>query len=106
MPYITDEYRDDINLIFQECEMKSLDDFLTHLAEYPEDKLAGIANYVVSSLIAKLIIRGKDKNYNRINSAIGVLECSKMELYRRVAAGYEDLAIKKNGDIEAYKPSA
>ena len=30
---------------------------------------------------------------------IGVLECAKLELYRRVAAPYEDDKIDENGDV-------
>jgi hypothetical protein len=32
--------------------------------------------------------------YHHINTAIGALECAKLELYRRVAAPYEDKAIE------------
>lgn len=37
--------------------------------------------------------------YSSINAAIGVLECAKLELYRRVAAPYEDQKCKENGDV-------
>jgi hypothetical protein len=30
---------------------------------------------------------------------IGVLECAKLELYRRVAAPYEDAKCEDNGDV-------
>ena len=30
---------------------------------------------------------------------VGVLECAKLELYRRLAAPYEDLKIEDNGDV-------
>jgi hypothetical protein len=30
---------------------------------------------------------------------MGALEGAKMEMYRRVAAGYEDKAILRNGDV-------
>lgn len=38
-------------------------------------------------------------NYSRINEVIGALECAKLELYRRVAAPYEDIKIEQNGDV-------
>lgn len=38
-------------------------------------------------------------NYAAINDAIGALECAKLELYRRLAAKYEDQKIKENGDV-------
>lgn len=110
MPYVTETIRKELDSYICESNdlgIVNLDNFVqTILDSYPENKLAGIANYLITKIVAKLILRGKYKNYNRINSAIGVLECTKMELYRRVAAPYEDLAIAKNGDIEAYKPSA
>ena len=36
---------------------------------------------------------------DELNAAIGVLECAKLELYRRVVAMYEDGKIKENGDV-------
>lgn len=38
-------------------------------------------------------------SYDTINSLIGVLECAKLELYRRIAVPYEDKKIKENGDV-------
>jgi hypothetical protein len=35
-------------------------------------------------------------NYNR---AIGVLECIKLEFYRRMVGPYEDIKIKEAGDV-------
>jgi hypothetical protein len=37
--------------------------------------------------------------YAHLNEAIGVLECAKLELYRRVAAPYEDEKITESGDV-------
>ena len=41
----------------------------------------------------------RGKNYGNINEVIGVLECAKLEFYRRVAAPYEDTKIEANGDV-------
>ena len=38
-------------------------------------------------------------SYRNINELIGVLECAKLELYRRVASPYEDEKIQSNGDV-------
>lgn len=43
-------------------------------------------------------------NYTNINEVIGVLECAKLELYRRIAAPYEDKKITENGDVYTVKP--
>jgi len=37
--------------------------------------------------------------YSNLNELIGVLECAKLELYRRVAAPYEDEKALINGDV-------
>ena len=59
---------------------------------------AGELNYMISSLIDEYL-HEYGKNYTNINEVIGVLECAKLELYRRIAAPYEDEKIEKNGDV-------
>ena len=59
---------------------------------------AGELNYVISSLVDEYL-QEYGKNYTNINEVIGVLECAKLELYRRVAAPYEDDKIDQNGDV-------
>ena len=66
-------------------------------------KTVGELNYLISSIIGDWIKAKGGLGYDSINSAIGVLECAKLELYRRIAAPYEDLKIDLNGDIGAYK---
>lgn len=69
--------------------------------------VAGFANYSITRLLLKLL-GVKDltnippigsHDYDRINEAIGMLECCKLELYRRLAAPYEDTKIEQNGDV-------
>jgi hypothetical protein len=55
----------------------------------------GHLNYLVSTIIDDVYPR----NYTSLNAAIGVLECIKQELYRRVVAPYEDTKIEQNGDV-------
>jgi hypothetical protein len=59
---------------------------------------AGHLNYLVTSLAAAYIEQ-HGKQYENINAAVGALECAKLELYRRVAAPYEDTKIAANGDV-------
>jgi hypothetical protein len=42
---------------------------------------------------------GAAPNYDNFNEVIGVLECMKLELYRRMIAPYEDTKCKENGDV-------
>jgi hypothetical protein len=46
-----------------------------------------------------IIYKTGDLRYAHINEAIGALECAKLELYRRVAAPYEDEKMKESGDV-------
>lgn len=41
-------------------------------------------------------------SYSNINAVVGVLECAKLELYRRIATPYEEKKIAENGDV--YSP--
>lgn len=87
MPYITKERR---------AEMTPNMDLLA---------TAGELNYAITLLIDKYlntraIVAGRQTtSYADINEVIGVLECAKLELYRRIAAPYEDTKIVSNGDV-------
>ena len=59
----------------------------------------GELNYLFTMLANDYINQKKSKSYQYINDAIGALECTKQELYRRVAAPYEDIKIVNNGDV-------
>jgi hypothetical protein len=58
----------------------------------------GDLNYVITRLLVKHIDR-VGCSYASINEVVGVLECAKLELYRRMAALYEDKKITENGDV-------
>lgn len=57
----------------------------------------------ITWIITKLIARFFSGRYYVRATGFGVLECAKMELYRRRDAVKEDEAIKKNGDVEELK---
>ena len=57
----------------------------------------GELNYVLTKVC--LCYLGAEPSYSRINDIIGALECCKQEIYRRVAAPYEDRKIAENGDV-------
>ncbi|MEJ2539121.1 MAG: hypothetical protein P8188_03900 [Gemmatimonadota bacterium] len=69
----------------------------------PEDP--GELNYAVTRLVdTYLKTRAAEAGrlrYAHLNEAIGVLECAKLELYRRVAAPYEDRKRDESGDVYA-----
>lgn len=55
----------------------------------------GDLNYVITSLCN----RAGASNYAGYNELIGVLECCKLELYRRAISRYEDKKADENGDV-------
>lgn len=57
----------------------------------------GDLNYIITMILSKAL--GENPNYARFNEIIGVLECCKLEMYRRKIAKYEDQKIKENGDV-------
>lgn len=79
MPYITQEDR---RYVYDEQEQMPV----------------GSLNYLITTTI-DFWLKDNGVNYANINSVIGVLECAKLEAYRRVAAGYEDKKCAKNGDV-------
>jgi hypothetical protein len=62
------------------------------------DLQPGDVNYVVTRLLDQYIDQ-EGLSYTSINAMIGVLECAKLELYRRIAVPYEDRKIEENGDV-------
>ena len=62
---------------------------------------AGELNYLVTGLVTDYIAEkyGGRLSYSAVNEVVGVLECAKMELYRRIAVPYEDKKMEENGDV-------
>ena len=58
----------------------------------------GDLNFVVTTLLHGIVKR-RGPSYGQYNALIGVLECAKLEFYRRKAAPYEDEKIAENGDM-------
>lgn len=93
MPYVDQETRHRLD-----GAIKLLTD---EIAATP--KKAGAANYAVSRLISGAFglnfYADNVPSYENLNAAIGVLECAKAELYRRIGAEKENKAIDENGDL-------
>ena len=73
-------------------------DRLHILADEKSISSPGELNYFISTLV-NWYISEKGKNYSTLNEVVGVLECAKLELYRRNIAPYEDIKIEQNGDV-------
>jgi|TARA_R110000823_G_scaffold295814_1_gene415793 hypothetical protein len=90
MPYIDVEKR--------ELLEHSLQNLYARILVQNEADLAGVLNYCISRIVSE-IVKEKGLKYSQLNELIGVLECAKLELYRRVAAPYEDEKAILNGDV-------
>lgn len=60
---------------------------------------AGDLNYLITKLLLEYIDEKGGMSYTVVNEVVGVLECAKLELYRRLAAPYEDEKRELNGDV-------
>jgi len=84
MPYINQEQRDKI--------------IINNTIKINNISSPGELNYIITYILLNYLNHNKI-NYTNINEVIGVLECTKLELYRRLAIPYEDKKIKENGDV-------
>jgi hypothetical protein len=91
MPYIPQDRR---AVIHTEMENLGIDWTPTN---------AGDLNYVMTRFVDNFIFENGCR-YDKINSMIGALECCKLELYRRLAAPYEDQVLDVNGDAYMVVP--
>ena len=91
MPYINNNRRSYIESV------SHLSDFISRLNTLDPALSEGDLNYLISSIVQ--VCLGSDTSYQNINKVVGVLECAKLELYRRIAVPYEDKKIKENGDV-------
>lgn len=89
MPYIKSEDR------------RVVDVYLTSLKETIDlATTEGKMNFIITSLLHRRIAK-KGLCYATINAAIGILECAKLELYRQIAASYEEIKKAENGPVSA-----
>lgn len=94
MPYVTPQKRAQLD--------PTLYLLLKALAFHvPVENAAGPLNYVITKLILFTLFAGPTR-YHNIALATGILENVKQELYRRLAADYEDGRAEENGDVYAH----
>ena len=87
MPYIKKEARGKYE--------EALKGLIGILKAQPVESIDGDLNYIITRILKE----SYPLRYFNLNRAVGVLECCKLEFYRRVAAPYEDTKIKENGDV-------
>jgi hypothetical protein len=59
----------------------------------------GELNFTLTTLCSDYAGIPEHLDYTKINEIIGVLECIKLEFYRRVAIPFEEKKIQINGDV-------
>jgi len=92
MPYITQDDRDRIiNKGFGAAENFDI-------INIGEINAPGELNYAFTEMMINYLNR-KGVSYTNMNEVIGVLECAKLEIYRRMTGPYEDTKIEENGDV-------
>lgn len=93
MPYIKQEYRELLDF-----HIDSLVDQINN--NFQPEEVDGILNYTITRILTN---NSQKWRYRDVNRNIGVLECAKFELYRRIGNCLEDNAVLKNGDLNEYK---
>ena len=83
MPYIPEDERHNLSRLGRNLGVVSVG--------------VGQLNFALTN--ALLAYLGTDPHYRDFNEVIGVLECIKLELYRRVVVPYEQEKIEANGDV-------
>ena len=58
----------------------------------------GSLNFAITQLVLDYLAN-RGTRYSILNEVVGVLECAKLEFYRRAVAAYEDEKCKLNGDV-------
>jgi hypothetical protein len=92
MPYIKTEKRDVLDPVLEPVfnalrELESDDD---------KNNTEGNINYVFTRILQHVY---PGRSYREVNDAVGVLECCKLEYYRRIAAPYENQKAHESGDV-------
>ena len=88
MPYIERNSREKFNNLIKDISER------VH-----QQNWEGELNYIFTMLLKNVLETNERMNYKNINAAIGTLECCKQELYRIIAAPYEDKKIHINGNL-------
>lgn len=96
MPYVKPDDRAKVNDTLQLLISDIRDKFLV-------DERDGVLNYCISELVCQSMRPPSGEwRYRLLERCVGILECCKLEMYRRLVGPYEDKTIKNNGDIESY----
>ena len=95
MPYIEQKYREQLDKTIDELAeiVKKIRE------ENPKQTRDGSLNYSITRLLNHVFA---DARYHDFNEVIGMLECCKLEYYRKYLAPYEDLKEEQNGKVDTF----
>ena len=81
------------------------DQFETYECAFAERPIttAGELQYLIAMAIGSYFEENPYR-YQNMNDIMGALAGAQMEFYRRHVGPYEDVCIRKNGDVQGYDP--
>ena len=94
MPYITQEARDKLDPAIDQLAAA-----ISTVASPIAGQRDSVVNYAITNLVMYGLLPESRLSYERLERCIGVLECAKLELYRRLVVPYEDRKAAENGDV-------
>lgn len=99
MPYIPETQRKIVDQAIEDLAAKVLEAAGGEgMAVAGPAKVDGVLNYAFTRLMQKTLL-AHERTYASMERAIGVFECAKLEMYRRVVAPYENTKVRQNGDV-------
>ncbi len=93
MPYLEQAFRDELD---REVGFFNTEYYVSHLNH---ENFAGAVNYINFRIAKARFGQHRFRRYWQFALWVGTMICCVLEVYRRLIAGYEDEAIKKNGDV-------
>lgn len=94
MPYIKQHIREKVDE-----KIESLGNSIKATSEFYETQVDGTLNYTITKLIGEIYGPIENLKYHDFNEIIGMLECCKLEFYRKQCAPYEDIKLRENGSV-------
>lgn len=95
MPYIYQEHRDKLDSIIDELAEKIKE---IH-KDTPAQTRDGLLNYSLTRLLNNVYANAR---YHDFNELIGMLECCKLEYYRKYIGPYEVIKEEENGSVKTF----
>lgn len=92
MPYILQEFRDELDPAIEWLALEVANTYNKSSTQTRD----GLLNYAFTKILSKVY---DSPNYHEFNEIVGLLECCKMEYYRKRVSPYEDEKEKLNGTV-------